>query len=229
MELAVVIPTLDEELMIGGCLESVGAHDGLDVVVVDGGSTDRTCDAARRAGARVVKAGRGRGRQLNAGALATRADRLLFLHADCRLPDGWLTAVRRALDDRQNSLVCFRLRTVSSAFTEPSAMSRFLLRVFDLRSRGFRLPYGDQGFAVRRDTFIEVEGFDEIPLMEDIAFARACRRLGRVCRLPLEITTTARRFENRPITTALMFIVFPVLYRLGVQPLTLSRWYGVER
>lgn len=229
VELAVVIPTLDEELMIGRCLESVGVHEGVEMVVVDGGSGDRTREAARRAGARVIDARRGRGGQLNAGALATRAERLLFLHADCRLPNGWLAAVNQALDNRQNSLVCFRLRTVSTSLSEPSAISRLVLRLFDLRSHGFRLPYGDQGFAVRRESFDEVGGFEEIPLMEDLVFARACRRLGRVCRLPLEITTTARRFENRPFTTGLMFTVYPILFRLGVRPQTLGRWYGVER
>jgi rSAM/selenodomain-associated transferase 2 len=229
VDLAVVVPTLDEELTIGRCVESVGTHGGVEVVVVDGGSGDRTREAARRAGARVIEGARGRGQQLNAGALATRAGRLLFLHADCRLPHSWLTAVQEALDDPQNSLVCFRLRTVSTALSEPSAWGRILLRLFDLRSRGFRLPYGDQGFAVRRDTFDQVGGFEEILLMEDVAFARACRGLGKVCRLPMEITTTARRFENRPFTTALMFTFFPVLYRLGVHPSTLSRWYGVAR
>ena len=65
--------------------------------------------------------------------------------------------------------------------------------------------------------------------MEDVVFARACRRLGRVRRLPLEIKTTARRFEESPLRTALMYATFPTLHRLGVQPQTLARWYGTVR
>jgi len=85
------------------------------------------------------------------------------------------------------------------------------------------------GFGVRRNVFEAVGGFPEIPLMEDVVFARGCRRQGRICRLPLEIRTSARRFESRPLRTGLMFAVFPTLYRIGVGPQTLARWYGTVR
>jgi len=229
VELAVVISTLDEEHAIGGCLDSVGTHEGVEMIVADGGSSDRTRELARSMGARVVTGARGRGPQLNLGATSTNSDRLLFLHADCRLPEGWLPAISRALDDKEVSLACFRLRTMASVTLEPSALHRLWLRVFDLRSHGLGLPYGDQGFAVRRTVFDSAGRFPEIPLMEDVAFARTCRRLGRVQRLPLEIQTTARRVERRPFNTTLMLATFPTLFRLGVAPETLARWYGNTR
>ena len=227
--LAVIVPTLDEEASIGPCLESVGICDGVETIVIDGGSIDRTPECARAAGARVETGARGRGPQLNLGASSTTADRLLFLHADCLLPDGWVAALHDALDDHLVSLACFRLRTLSAAISAPSPMYRLFLRFFDLRSLGLGLPYGDQGFGVRRETFDTVGGFQEIPLMEDLAFAGDCRRLGRICRLPLEVRTTARRFEHRPLRTAAMFAVFPTLFRLGVGPEVLARWYGAVR
>lgn len=229
MELAVIVPTLNEEASIGGCLVSIGAHEGVEVIVADGGSGDSTRDCARSRGARVVAGVRGRGPQLNLGAASTAADNFLFLHADCRLPEGWLPAVRRALDDEDNSLVCFRLRTLAFATSRPSMLHRWWLRVFDLRSHGLGLPYGDQGFAVRRTIFDSAGRFPEIPLMEDVVFASACRRLGRVFRLPLEIRTTARRVEQRPFKTTLMLATFPTLFRIGVAPQTLARWYGESR
>lgn len=229
VDLAVVIPTLDEERTLESCLESIGRHDGLETIVVDGGSSDRTCERAREGGARVESGARGRGPQLNRGASSSTAPRLFFLHADCRLPIDWLPALRAALDDHDVSLACFRLRTVSSALSAPSAIYRLFLRFFDLRSYGLGLPYGDQGFGVRREVFDAVGGFPDIPLMEDVAFARACRRQGRIRRLPLEIRTTARRFERRPLRTGLMFAVFPTLFRIGVGPETLARWYGTVR
>lgn len=223
-----VIPTLDEERTLGGCLESVGFHERVERIVVDGGSRDRTREVALAAGARWIDGPRGRGPQLNLGADSTTAGRLLFLHADCHLPEGWLEAVRRALDDRRVTLAFFRLRTGSSKASS-SPFRRGFLRVFDLRSSGLGLPYGDQGFAVRREVFDRVGRFPDIPLMEDLAFAGECRRCGRVRRLPLEIRTTARRFEGRPIATALMLGFFPALFRLGVSPRTLARWYGDVR
>ena len=83
--------------------------------------------------------------------------------------------------------------------------------------------------AVRREIFEEVGGFPEIPLMEDVAFANRCRKRGTIRRLPLEITTTARRVEQRPLKTTLMLMLFPTLYRFGVSPDTLARWYGNPR
>jgi rSAM/selenodomain-associated transferase 2 len=229
VELAVVIPTLNEQNSIGTCLESVGTQDGVEVIVSDGGSSDRTRKDARNRGARVVTGARGRGPQLNLGAESTSAAKLLFLHADCRLPEGWMPALSRVLEDEDVSLACFRLRTLSSARSAPSRLHRLWLRVFDLRSRGLGLPYGDQGFAVRRAVFEKAGRFPEIPLMEDVAFARACRRLGKVRRLPSEIRTTARRVEQSPLKTTIMLATFPTFFRLGIAPETLARWYGNSR
>lgn len=229
MKLAVIIPTLNEEDAVGPCIESAAAEGEVEIVVVDGGSDDATVERASSGGVLVVTAPRGRGPQLNRGAASCDADRLLFLHADCRLPSGWLSPVNRSLDDERVALTCFRLRTDSSALPDPPVLYRWWLILFDLRSRSTFLPYGDQGMAVRREIFEEVGGFPEIPLMEDVAFANRCRKRGTIRRLPLEITTTARRVEQRPLKTTLMLMLFPTLYRFGVSPDTLARWYGNPR
>jgi rSAM/selenodomain-associated transferase 2 len=228
-DLAVVIPTLDEERVLARCLAAVGAGAGLEVVVADGGSRDATREIAALSGARVVTGPRGRGPQLNAGASSTTAPRLLFVHADCELPAGWRPALRRALDDPGTALACFRLHTVSSAGAGRTGPRGLWLRGLDLRSFLPLLPYGDQGFGVRREVFDALGGFPEIPLMEDLAFARACRRRGRIRRLPLAVRTTARRFEDAPLAARLKTLSFPWLFRLGVSPHTLARWYGAVR
>lgn len=227
--IAVVVPALDEERRLPGCLDAIGAADGLEVVVSDGGSRDRTSEvAATRAGVRVIQCPPGRGRQLNRGAAATTAPLLLFLHADCRLPEGWRGAVGDALGEPATALVCFRLHT-EPADAGSGPLTRWWLRLLDLRSHGAVLPYGDQGFALRREVFERVGGFPEIPLMEDLELARRCRRLGRIVRLELAMRTTGRRFQRRPVTTRLMTATFPTLYRLGVSPERLARWYGHVR
>ena len=224
MGFAVVIPALDEEQRIEDCLRSVGSA-AEETVVVDGGSRDGTVEKAERfEGVRVLSGARGRGGQLDRGARATSASRLLFLHADCRLPEGWQEAAGRALDDPMVSLTYFRLHTEPS---DPGAgrLTRAWLRLIDIRSFGWGLPYGDQAYAVRRETYEAAGGFPPIPLMEDVAFARACRRLGRIQGLPRKVRTTGRRFERRPVINRLCTATFPWLFRLGVSPSTLARWY----
>jgi rSAM/selenodomain-associated transferase 2 len=225
----VVIPTLDEEALLAGCLASVGRHPGVEVVVSDGGSRDATVAIAADHRVKVVEGPTGRGPQLNLGATATDTPILLFLHADCRLPSGWLPAVRTALADPSTALACFRLRTQSARGDGAGVLRTAWLRLLDLRSLGLGLPYGDQAFAVRRDVFDRLGGFADIPLMEDLELARHARRVGRIVRLPLEVATSARRFERHPLRARVMTTTLPVLYRVGVSPERLARWYKVVR
>ena len=229
--ISVVIPTLNEELRIGDCLASIGTRTDVEIVISDGGSADATLENVRsaRPDAVIVEGTRGRGGQLNRGVTAASAERFLFVHADCILPIGWFEAVMGALDDEDCVLATFRLCTKPADGGSPGPWSRFWLSLFDLRSRGLGIPYGDQGYALRREVFFSLGGFPDIPLMEDFAFARLCRGRGRIRRLPLSIRTTARRFERNPVKSRLILATFPTLFRLGVPPATLARWYGFVR
>jgi rSAM/selenodomain-associated transferase 2 len=228
---AVVIPTLDEEQGIAACLASVGVAGTVEVVVSDGGSSDGTLAlvAERRPDATVVIGSRGRGGQLNRGAGACSAPVLVFLHADCRLPEGWLDAVAAAAADPAMTLGCFRLHTEPPPGGRQGRLARAWWRLLDLRSRGLGLPYGDQALFLRREVLEKVGGVPEMPLMEDLELASRCARAGRIRRLPLEVRTTARRFSRHPILARACTLTFPLLYRWGVSPLRLARWYGAGR
>ncbi len=139
---------------------------------------------------------------------------------------GWMRS-SGALQDPETTLACFRLSTRPA--NGAGRIHRAWLSLLDLRSYGLGLPYGDQAFALRREVYEEVGGFPAIPLMEDLALARECRRRGRIRHLPLAVRTSGRRFEQRPVRTRLMTIGFPWLFRLGVAPQTLARWYGEVR
>lgn len=228
--ISVVVPTLNEERMITACLESIGEHGDVEVVISDGGSRDRTLEVARtaRPGVRVVEGPAGRGGQLARGAAAARGGTLLFLHADCRLPAGWGGLVVEALADPTVALGCFRLRTEAPDGSTHGA-ARAWLRLLDLRGRGWRMPYGDQALFLRRATLTAIGGVPELPLMEDVELVRRCLRRGRLARLPLEVRTTARRFARHPVRARLCTTTFPALFRLGVPAATLARWYGEVR
>ncbi len=226
-----VVPTLDEELVIGACLDAIGHPPGTALAVTDGGSADGTLAmvARLRPDAIVVRGAPGRGGQLRRGVGALAADAYLFLHADCRLPPGWHDAVVEALNDPAVALGCFRLHTEPPPDGRRDLPARAWWRLLDLRSRGLGLPYGDQAMFCRRDVLEAVGGFPAIPLMEDLELARRCLRVGRLARLPLEVRTTARRFARHPIRARACLLTFPMLYRLGVGPERLARWYGVVR
>jgi glycosyltransferase involved in cell wall biosynthesis len=229
--LAVIIPTRNEEATIRACVQSVGDHYSVRVVVSDGDSADGTLGIVKNAFPHVliVTGPSGRGGQLNRGAAAAAAHAYLFLHADCRLPAGWWPAVRAVLGDPDMALGCFRLHTEPPTGCSRGVLARAWWRLLDLRSLGFGLPYGDQGQFVRRDVFSAVAGFPDIPLMEDLAFAHACLGRGRIEHLPNVIRTTARRFARHPLRARVCTATFPFLYRCGVSPERLARWYGEVR
>jgi rSAM/selenodomain-associated transferase 2 len=225
---AVVIPTLDEEARIGRRLAELSAQDGVaEIVVADGGSRDRTRELARAvAGVRVVEAPRGRGPQQNAGARATSAGVILFLHADVALPPDAGRWIASTLADPRVVAGAFRVRTVADAGRNRLGP---LLRLADLRSRFTRLPYGDQAVFVRRTAFERVGGFPEQPLFEDLELARRLRRVGRIRTVPAAVRVSGRRLLARPLRSVVAMNLFPTLYRLGVSPETLARLYGAPR
>jgi len=228
VRLAVVIPVLDEAKRIADRLRELAAMDGVDeVVVVDGGSRDDTVAIASTfAGVRVVAAPRGRGPQMNAGARATTADVVLFLHADVALPPDAPRRVGAALAAPDVVAGAFRVRTM---IEDGPAWLRPLVRLADARSRVTRLPYGDQAVFVRRTAFERAGGFPAQPLMEDVELARRLRRLGRVVTVPATVRVSGRRFVARPVRSALAMRLFPLLYRCGVSPERLARLYGNPR
>ena len=191
----VIIPTLDVADRIGPCLGALGAglFEGLirEVIFADGGSSDAICEVAEETGATLLRSARGRGTQLRAGAsAASGAAWLLFLHADTVLDADWPDAVRRHIATAPDAAACFHLRFQSNA---PAA--RRVAGWANLRTRLFGLPYGDQGLLIRRQLYDELGGFPDVPLMEDVALARALGRR-RIRLLDCAASTSAERYER---------------------------------
>lgn len=219
MRISVVIPALDEAARIAAAVASAGA---CEVIVVDGGSGDDTIARARAAGAEVCEAERGRARQMNAGARRATGDVLLFLHADTRLPPGFDAAVAGALADAAVAGGRFDLRLEpGSPFLDLTA------GLINLRSRLTGIATGDQALFARRTAFDAVGGYQDIPLMEDVAFSRALKRQGRVVALRQRVTTSSRRWlEHGPLRTVLLMWWLRFLYWRGVAPADLKRRYA---
>jgi rSAM/selenodomain-associated transferase 2 len=219
MRISVIIPALNEAKNILPCLHSVKNQPGeFELLVIDGGSVDGTVEVARHQ-ARVIRSEQGRAVQMNSGARQSTGEVLLFLHADSYLPSGAFLLLGQVLADPRIVGGTFRLRFNRQAF---------LLRVIAFFTRfKFRyFHYGDQGIFVRRSVFEALDGFAEIPLMEDVDFLRRLRRAGGVALLKQPVTTSARRFvEHGVIRQQLMNIILLTFYLLGARPEKLKKWY----
>lgn len=220
MPLSVIIPTLNEEEWIAGAVQSALSAGAAEVMVVDGGSVDRTARFATAAGARVVLAEPMRARQLNRGAQMASHPFLLFLHADSRLPEGAAQAVVSALQ-RGVTFGGFRIR-----FAERDSKLRMVEKMINLRTAITRAPWGDQGQFIARETFLASGGFREMAIMEDYDLARRMKRAGRIGILPITMTTSGRRFLRKGIlrTAATNWSII-WRYHRGVDPAELARMY----
>ena len=223
--LTIIIPTLNAADRIGPCLGALAEalFDGLihRVILTDGGSTDAIANVADEVGAELITAPRGRGSQLRVGAqAASGSEWLLFLHADTVLQHDWPTVLRDHIGKHPDKAGCFRLRFRSNAMA-----ARWTERWANLRSRAFGLPYGDQGLLISRRLYERIGGYPDVPLMEDVAIARALGR-HRICLLACDAVTSAERYERdgwlrrgwRNLTTL-------ALYLMGRSPEALLRRY----
>lgn len=218
---SVVIPALNEEEAIGRSVGSALAGGAFEVIVVDGGSQDRTMAAAEAAGALTVASPPGRARQMNLGASLAQGEHLLFLHADTRLPPGWAREVRRILDRPGVAGGAFRFRLDH----RPPSL-RFIELAVDLRCRLASLPYGDQAIFLPAAVFRRVGGYPGQPIMEDVELVRRIKRLGRVVVSRRPALTSARRWRGAGVwkTTGLNYLMM-IAYGLGVRPGLLRRIY----
>jgi rSAM/selenodomain-associated transferase 2 len=215
---------------LGGTLSALvpAAVDGLvrEVIVVDGGSADRTKEIVDQAGAQLFGERAERGRQLAAGAAKARFPWLLFLHADTVLEPGWERETSRFMErvdtgDHPPSAAAFRF-----ALDDQGPKSRLLERLVALRCRLLRLPYGDQGLLLPKSLYEEIGGFSPLPLMEDVDLVR---RLGRrrTVMLRSRAVTSADRFRREGyLRRSGRNLACLALYALRVPTPVIRRIYG---
>ena len=217
---SIVIPTLNEQAKLPATLARIPKSSEVQVVVADGGSEDDTVELARRWGAMVVQASPGRGRQMNAGAAVARGQRLMFLHADTRMPEGFLPAAEKVIESEAIA-GCFELKIDGR-----ETPLRWIERAVGWRSRHLQQPYGDQALFLAADDFFQIGGFPNWPLMEDIEIARRLRQLGRIEVVGLPAITSARRWQELGIArvTAINQLC-RIGFAAGVSPERLAKFY----
>lgn len=224
MRVSIIVPALDEENTIASTLEDLRSFPA-EVIVVDGGSRDRTAEIARQMQVMVIASSRGRARQMNAGAAAAAGDALLFLHADTRLPSSAIEDVQSALNDPRHVGGRFDLK-----LDDDRTIFRLIGFLINLRSRVTKVATGDQAIFVRREIFQTISGFPEIPILEDVAFCRALKKMGKVACLRSRVATSARRWQKDGIgRTIVKMWALKFLFLIGVSPFRLKRFYAEVR
>jgi rSAM/selenodomain-associated transferase 2 len=222
MRVAIIIPILNESDEIPSLVESLRKLDeDVEVLFVDGGSTDDGPFLVRLSGYALVTCAAGRARHMNVGARATSADILVFLHADVRLPPESLHALRIAMQDER--VVAGRFDLVYETRRWPYPWIAWLGNV---RSRLTGLATGDQTIFVRRSVFDAVGGYPDIQLMEDVAIMRQLKRAGCLACLRATVVGSIRKYEREGLWCAigLMWLV-RALYAAGTSPRSLHRLY----
>jgi rSAM/selenodomain-associated transferase 2 len=224
--LSVIVPMLNEERAIARTLDAIAAGAyatgvTMEVIVVDGGSFDRSRDEARGRCAMLLHAPRGLARQMNAGAAAAKGDALAFVHADTLVPPTFAADITAALADPAVVGGRFDLRLDDDAL-----LLRLIGWLISARSRLSRTATGDQAIFVRREVFERLGGYRDLAICEDLDLARRLKRIGRVACLRSCVATSARRWRERGVlATVLRMWFIRAAFLLGVSPVRLAHLY----
>lgn len=226
--LSVVIPTLNESRSLPLLLADLGRWPGpMQLLVVDGGSSDATATVAHLAGAEVLRSGeRGRGQQLLLGSTKAREDWLLVLHADSRLHPHWPAAVSTVINDPRNSSQAW---TFNFQVDGDRLMLRMLEQAVALRSRWLQRPYGDQGLLIHRELLAKAGGYRPLALMEDLDLVMRLNGQATIRQLGLPLTTSGRRWRTHGVLRiAWRNARLRRRWRRGDDPAQLANTYAAE-
>ncbi len=224
MSLSIIIPCLNEADGIVGTLKALQPlrSRGVEVIVVDGSSSDATAALSAPWADQVLISARGRAAQMNAGAAAAHGEILLFLHADCVPPaeaDGLIVS---GLNRERKSWGRFDVRIDGK-----HPLLRAVEYLMNLRSRLTGIATGDQGVFVTISLFEAAGRFPDIALMEDIAFSRRLKGFGAPLNLPHRITISGRRWEKHGmLRTILLMWRLRLAYWMGTDPKELALRYA---
>jgi rSAM/selenodomain-associated transferase 2 len=227
-QLSVIIPTLNEEKNIADIIDFINQEKiKVEIIISDADSTDKTKQIAAAKGAKIVNSkNASRGKQLNKGAKIATAPILLFLHADSTLEKGSLSLLVNKMQNKMDKIGgCFTLEIKSE-----HPLLKFISWSSNLRSKYFKLIFGDQGIFIRKEIFYELGGFPDIELMEDWEFSKKMREFGKMLFLDKKIYTSARRWEKFGVlNTILLMHKIKILYLLGYSPEKLKKIYHDAR
>jgi rSAM/selenodomain-associated transferase 2 len=212
MSVSIIVPVFNEAPLIRPFLAHLRERaPKAEIVVADGGSSDGTVELVRDSCDQLVVSERSRAIQMNTGARTAHADILWFVHVDAEVPWGCLAEIERIMDDPKVAGGFFRIRLPQDrVYRLTDSFAHYAGLLLQMRC-------GDHGIFCRRTAFLDLGGFPEVPLMEDVDFFRRLRRHGRVMCSPKRIIVSPRRYETiGPVRLTLAYGLIAALYGVGV-------------
>jgi len=231
--ISAIIVTFNEELFIHSIIDELEKQLQVEfeILLADGGSTDRTIDFAHQRGIEIISCRKGKSCQMNDAAKKAKGDILFFVHADMKFPKHTLSEIQQHIENG------FDGGGFANVFDEHNDKIKRIgnllnFRFFDKREQSDKgIFYGDNGIFVRKKAFDALGGFKEIPIMEDYEFSkRLSKQFNTVKISDPFITVSARRHAKAGFwKTRLQWVLIRVLFKWGISPRLLVRWYGDVR
>jgi len=222
---SVIIPVLHESSTMNRTIDHIknirsGFH--VEIIIIDGDPEGSTIHSITDETVNKFISQKGRGKQMNTGASRAKGDILLFLHADTRLPENAFAFIADVMDQKEYAGGAFELGIKSDR-----RVFRLIEKFVALRTHLTRIPYGDQAIFIKKEIFIRVNGFKEIPIMEDVDLMRRMRKKGyKIYIIPENIKTSPRRWEREGILyCTLRNWIIMILYLFGAKPEKLAKYY----
>jgi rSAM/selenodomain-associated transferase 2 len=220
-QISIIVPVFNEASLIRPFLQHLRDRaPRAEIIIADGRSSDGTDRLAAGFCDQLVESERSRGRQMNTGARAASGEILWFVHVDAELPPECLDEIGRIMDDPNVVGGYFRIRLPQGLIyrlTDNFAHYAGIL---------LRMRCGDHGIFCRRTAFLDIGGFPEVPLMEDVEFFRRLHRLGRVRHSEQRIIVSPRRYKSvGRVRLTLAYGLIATLYIFGVPLSALARIY----
>jgi rSAM/selenodomain-associated transferase 2 len=222
MQFSIVVPVYNEALLIRRFLECLRKRaPEAEIIVADGGSADGTAGLATGFCDQLVVSVPNRAVQMNAGARVARGDALWFVHVDAEVPESCLNEIARILDDPNVVGGYFRIRLPRGlVYRLTDSFAHYAGILLQMRC-------GDHGIFCRRNAFLDIGGFPEVPLMEDVEFLRRLRRRGRVRYSHKRILASPRRYES--IGRARLTLAYGLIATLYIFGVPLSKLASIYR
>jgi hypothetical protein len=201
---SIIVPVLNEEENIAGCIESILEQNAeQEIIVVDGGSTDKTRSIAQSYNTvKLLESEAGRGLQIKRGIEQATGDIIVILHADSRLHSNTLEYLLNSLNNNPDAVG----GSISAQYKNTSLPFRLTEQLNNLRTLWTGISFGDQAQFFRKEVIGNT--FPPYKLMEDIELSFRVKEKGALLFLPKGIISSTRGWKERRYLNTFLKVIF---------------------